>query len=152
VKIDSQSQTDALTAVETLKSEHKITKLDIVIANAGIANHFGQARVTPAKEMIEHFQVNVVGPLLLFQATAELLDASPEPRFFTISSAVGSISFQENLPLESSAYGSSKAALNFITSRIHFENPKIIAAPVHPGWLQTEVSTQISQIMDIADN
>jgi NAD(P)-dependent dehydrogenase (short-subunit alcohol dehydrogenase family) len=151
VKIDSVSETDALAAVETLKSEHKITKLDIVIANAGIANYFGQARVTPVNEMIEHFQVNVVGPLLLFQATAELLDAAPEPKFFTISSAVGSISYQEHLPLESSAYGSSKAALNFVSSRIHFENPKILAAPVHPGWLQTDVSTQTLLKMNIAD-
>jgi NAD(P)-dependent dehydrogenase (short-subunit alcohol dehydrogenase family) len=152
VKIDSLSETDALTAVETLKSEHKIAKLDIVIANAGIANYFGKARVTPVKEMIEHYQVNVVGPLLLYQATAELLDASPEPKFFTISSSAGSISYQENLPLEDSAYGSSKAALNFLSRRIHFENPKIVAAPVHPGWLQTDVSTQISQIMDITDS
>jgi NAD(P)-dependent dehydrogenase (short-subunit alcohol dehydrogenase family) len=101
--------------------------------------------------MIEHYQVNVVGPLLLFQATAELLDASPEPKFFTISSAVGSISYQENLPLESSAYGASKTALNFLSARIHFENPKISAAPVHPGWLQTDVSTQFPQILDVAD-
>jgi norsolorinic acid ketoreductase len=141
VKIDSVSQTDALTAIETLKSEHQITKLDIVIANAGIANYWGAARVTPAQEMIEHYQVNVVGPLLLFQATAELLDAAPEPKFFAISSAVGSISAQEHIPLESSAYGASKAALNFLSARIHFENPKIVAAPVHPGWLQTDVST-----------
>ncbi|KAE8447505.1 hypothetical protein EG329_010635 [Mollisiaceae sp. DMI_Dod_QoI] len=139
VKIDSLSQTDALTAVQTLKSEYKITKLDIVIANAGIANQWGPARTTPAKAMIEHFEVNVVGPLLLFQATAELLDAAPEPKFFTISSVVGSVSYQDKLPLESSAYGTSKAALNFVTARIHFENPKIVAAPVHPGWLQTEM-------------
>ncbi|KAN0108851.1 aflatoxin biosynthesis ketoreductase-like protein nor-1 [Hyaloscypha variabilis] len=139
VKIDSLSQTDALAAVKTLKVEHNITKLDIVIANAGIANHWGQARVTPAKEMTDHFEVNVVGPLILFQATAELLDAAPAPKFFAISSAIGSISLQANFPLESSAYGTSKIALNFVLARIHFENPKILAAPVHPGWLQTEM-------------
>jgi norsolorinic acid ketoreductase len=72
VKIDSLSETDALTAVSTPKSEHQVTKLDIVIANAGIANYFGRARVTPIKEMIPHYQINVIRPLLLFQATAEL--------------------------------------------------------------------------------
>lgn len=143
VKIDSLSQTDALKAVETLKTEHKITKLDIVIANAGIANYWGQARITPAKEMTGHFEVNVVGPLLLFQATAELLDAAPEPKFFAISSIIGSIVLQANFPLECSAYGTSKIALNFVLARIHAENPKILAAPVHPGWLQTEVSVQL---------
>jgi norsolorinic acid ketoreductase len=141
VKIDSPSETDALTSISTLKSDHQITKLDIVIANAGIANYFGRARVTPIKEMISHYQINVIGPLLLFQATAELLDASPSPKFFTISLAVGSVSYQENPPLEAPAYGSSKVALNFVSRRIHFENPNIVVAPVHPGWLQTDVST-----------
>jgi norsolorinic acid ketoreductase len=140
VKIDSLSETDALNAVSTLKSDHQITKLDIVIANAGIPNYFGRARVTPIKEMISHYQINVIGPLLLFQATAELLDASPSPKLFTIS-AVGSISYQENLPLEAPAYGSSKVVLNFISRKIHFENPNIVATPVRHGWLQTDVST-----------
>lgn len=151
VKINSASQTDALKAVETLKTEHKITKLDIVIANAAISNYWGSARITPAKEMIEHFEVNTVGPLLLFQATAELLDAAPEPKFFAISSFVGSISLQADFPFESSAIGTSKTALNFIMARIHFENPKIVAAPVHPGWLQTDVSIQFSYIVNVTN-
>lgn len=143
VKIDSTSSTDAKAAAETLVSQHGITKLDVVIANAGVSKYFGQARVTPASEMLDHFAVNTVAPLLLFQATASLLDAAAvlggRPKFVVLSSGAGSLGLVESLPVENTAYGASKAAANFVTRRIHYENPKLIAFPVNPGWLQTDV-------------
>lgn len=139
VKIDSTSQTDAKTAVGILQSEHKITKVDVVIANAGISSYFGKAAITPAEEMSNHFAVNTVAPLLLFQATASLLNAASKPKFVVLSSGAGSLSQVENLPVENTAYGASKAAVNFVTRRIHYENPNLIAFPINPGWLQTEV-------------
>jgi NAD(P)-dependent dehydrogenase (short-subunit alcohol dehydrogenase family) len=33
------------------------------------------------------------------------------------------------------AYGSSKAAVNYIVRKIHFENPDLIAFPIHPGYV-----------------
>lgn len=141
MKIDSASETDALSAVDALVSLHGITKLDIVIANAGISKYFGKAELTPAKQMFEHFQVNSVGPLLLFQATRPLLSATINAKFIVISSGAGSISNMENLEVENTAYGSSKAAVNFVTRKIHFENPDLIAFPINPGWLQTDVSS-----------
>jgi norsolorinic acid ketoreductase len=139
VKIDSASETDALEAIEILKSEYGITKLDVVIANAGISNYFGKAIVTPAEEMLLHFKINAIAPLLLFQATFPLLSNAATPKFITISSGAGSISNMGNLPVENTAYGSSKAAVNFVTRKIHFENPNLISFPVQPGWLQTDV-------------
>jgi norsolorinic acid ketoreductase len=65
-----------MAAVQTLVSEYGISKLDIVIANAGVSKDFGPALRTPAKEMLDHFTVNTMGPLLLFQATAPLLKAA----------------------------------------------------------------------------
>ena len=140
VKIDSAVETDALTAIHTLNSEHSISKLDVVIANAGISSYFGKATVTPAEEMLSHFKINTVAPLLLFQATFPLLNAAPMPKFVVITSGAGSISNMGSLPVENTAYGSSKAAANFVTRKIHFENPNLIAFPVQPGWLQTDVS------------
>lgn len=101
--------------------------------------------------MLEHYKVNVVGPLLLFQATAELLDAAPKPKYIVISSTAGSIASQEKLPLETTAYGSFKAAVNFVTRKIHFENPKIVVFPLQPGWLRTEVSCSENPHSDVAD-
>lgn len=140
VKIDSSSQSDALTAVEFLRSQHGIKRLDLVVANAGVSKYFGKAEETLVQEMLDHFTVNTVGPLLLFQATCSLLSESPRPKFVTISSGAGSIGMVEQLKVENTAYGASKAALNFVTRRIHYENPNIIAFCINPGWLQTDVS------------
>ncbi|KAI9733425.1 MAG: hypothetical protein M1834_003509 [Cirrosporium novae-zelandiae] len=143
VKINSSSETDALVAVDTLRSDYKITKLHVVIANAGISNYFGKAAVTPAEQMFEHFKINSVAPLLLFQATAPLLNTAINPKFVAITSGAGSISNMGNLPVENTAYGASKAAANFITRKIHFENSNLIAFPVQPGWLQTDATTGV---------
>ncbi|KEF55961.1 uncharacterized protein A1O9_07541 [Exophiala aquamarina CBS 119918] len=161
VKIDSTSSTDAQDAAEILVSQHGITKLDMVIANAGVSKYFGKARVTPATEMADHFAVNAVAPLLLFQATASLLDAAAaaaaptatptatipngSPKFVVLSSGAGSIGLVESLPVENTAYGASKAAANFVTRRIHYENPRLIAFPINPGWLQTDLGNHAAK-------
>jgi norsolorinic acid ketoreductase len=139
LKLDSASTTDASALVETIKSTFRIGHLDIVIANAGISNYFGSARVTPPAEMLSHYTVNTLGPLLLFQATASLLDLGSNPRFVAISSGAGSISGMDNLKVENTAYGASKCALNFVTRKIHMENEGIIAFPINPGWLRTDL-------------
>ncbi|RDW92344.1 hypothetical protein BP5796_01738 [Coleophoma crateriformis] len=140
VKLDSSSETDALSAIKTIEREHHITQLDIVIANAGISNYFGPAAATPSEQMFAHFRVNTVAPLLLFQACASLLRAAgPDAKFVVISSGAGSLSGVEKLKVENTAYGASKAAVNFVTRRIHAENPDLIAFPINPGWLQTDL-------------
>jgi NAD(P)-dependent dehydrogenase (short-subunit alcohol dehydrogenase family) len=45
----------------------------------------------------------------------------------------------ESVPLKSTAYGASKAAVNYIVRKIHFENPGLIAFPISPGWVQTDM-------------
>jgi norsolorinic acid ketoreductase len=93
------------------------------LSNAGIADYWDAARITPADTLLEHYKVNVIRPLLLFQATAELLDASPKPKFVAISSTAGSIASQDNFSLETKAYGSPKAAVIAVTGKIHL-NPQ----------------------------
>ncbi|PGH27922.1 hypothetical protein AJ80_00472 [Polytolypa hystricis UAMH7299] len=140
VKIDSTSQTDALEAISKLKTEHSITHLDVVIANAGICKAYPSVDKATIAEMTEHFSVNSLGALLLFQAVVPLLRQAEEtPKFVTMSSAVGSIGDMEATPVPHLAYGASKAALNFITRKMHFEHPEIIIFPVDPGWVQTEL-------------
>lgn len=152
-KIDSASNTDAFTAIQSLTSEHGITRLDLVVANAGISQYFGKAAVTPPAQMTQHYRINTVGPLLLFQATANLLKAAPRPKFVAISSVAGSIGGMEKLKdVHNTAYGSSKAALNFVIKRIHLENPDLIAFALNPGWLQTDVRNHQPKQMQSANN
>jgi len=42
------------------------------------------------------------------------------------------------IPVPNAVYGTSKAALNYVTKKVHLENEGIVAFPVHPGWAQTD--------------
>ncbi len=99
VKIDSTSTTDAATAVQTLQSQHGITYLDNVIANAGISlpKGFGPIANVKITDGKEHIDVNAIGPLLLFQATLSLLEKAVHgpSKFVTVSSPIGSIGGME---------------------------------------------------------
>lgn len=142
VKIDSKSSTDADAAVSTLKRDHGITFLDVVIANAGIANKYPHVHEAgaEAESMLEHYTVNVIGVVTLFAAVRPLLlpetgASSTEPKFITMSSAAGSIAVQAQVPYPNAVYGPSKAAVNWITYKMHLENQDkgLCAVAIHPG-------------------
>ena len=139
VKIESSSPTDADEAVATLQREHGITSLDVVIANAGIANSYPPVHEALAKNMLEHYTVNVVGVVTLFRAVRPLLletiAKGKQPKFVTMSSSAGSIGAQDRAPVPNAAYGPSKAALNWITIKIHLENTDLglNTFAIHPG-------------------
>lgn len=146
VKIDSSSESDPANAVKQLQSEHGITSFDIVIANAAIAHSGTTVAKTSAESLRDHFNVNTIGPILLFQAVLPLLKASKsgKPIFLVISTMVGSIATQEflaaNLPAKMSPYGASKAALNWAIRRAHFEEPWLTAYVTHPGLVMTDMA------------
>lgn len=71
--------------------------------------------------------------MVLFQAVLPLLNFAVKPKFVVLSSAVASINQADKIPLEASAYGASKAAINFIARKIHQENEGLIAFPISPG-------------------
>lgn len=133
VTIDSSDEASAKKAVETLQSQHGIDKLDIVIANAGISKYYGNADITPISEVREHFEINAIGALVLFQATVPLLRKSSAPMFVGLSTGVASIGDMGGIPLPATAYGISKVALNYLLRKIHFENPDITAFAMSPG-------------------
>ncbi|KAH7109548.1 aflatoxin biosynthesis ketoreductase nor-1 [Dactylonectria macrodidyma] len=144
VKLDAAFETDAASAVAQLR-EQGVTHLDIVIANAGIAQGGTSVRKTSVSNTLKHFNVNVIGPLTLFQATADLLKASKtgSPRFIAISTIIGSIGSQEtfsNFPESSSPYGASKSALNWFIRLLSFEEPWLTSFMFHPGLVETDLT------------
>ncbi|KAF3035531.1 hypothetical protein E8E12_001562 [Didymella heteroderae] len=146
VKIDSQSETDAKEAVSQLTTEHGITSIDIAIANAGIAHSGAPVAQTTSDSLRDHFNTNAVGPVLLFQAVKPLLQASKsdKPIFLATSTVVGSIGGQEalaGLPPVLSPYGSSKAALNWLVRRLHYEEPWLVSYVTHPGLVLTDMAS-----------
>ena len=36
-------------------------------------------------------------------------------------------------------YGLSKAAVNYLVRKLHFENPKLTSMAFNPGWVQTDM-------------
>ncbi|KAI7762682.1 hypothetical protein LZL87_014026 [Fusarium oxysporum] len=149
VKLDSSVPSDATKAVAALKEEHNIESLDIVIANAGIALDGGRVQDTTVDNMNKHFEVNTIGPVVLFQAVADLLQASKtgRPIFAAISTLIGSIGSMEHLvgfPPTGSPYGGSKAALNWLIRRLHFEEPWLISLVFHPGLVETDLARAVA--------
>ncbi|KAJ7766529.1 hypothetical protein DFH07DRAFT_955258 [Mycena maculata] len=114
-------------------------QLDVIIANAGIANHYGPLATTPLAKFRDHWEVNTLGTVVLFQAAHALLLASPTgaPTFVYISSPVGSIG--RYMPISASPYGSSKAAANFLVKVLDTEHPELIVFAINPGWVATDM-------------
>lgn len=140
---DAGAKSSALELVEFLTKAHGIKSLDIVIANAGILKHYGPAKEAAPELLEEHFRINTIGPILLYQATRTLLLASSQqPKFFIISSTIGSNGLQDNYPMEMLAYGMSKAAANWAASRIHREEDRLLVIAMQPGWVPTDMGVR----------
>jgi norsolorinic acid ketoreductase len=133
-KYDAQKETDAVSVVNFLK-QNNILQLDVVIANAGIANDYNTLATVPFTALKDHVEINAYGPLLLFQAVKPFLDKTRQPKFVALGSPVGSIGGMEMCPLPMGAYGASKAMLHYIMRKLHFENENLISFPIDPGWV-----------------
>ena len=133
VKIDSAAEADPAAAIKYLQSTHNITSLDVVIANAGICRDLPRVVEAKGASMQEHLLVNVIGPVRLFQAVLPLLEKSKMPKFVAMGSSGGSIGGMELRPFPSATYGASKAMLNYLTRKMHFEHEGVISFPIDPG-------------------
>ncbi|KAL2070514.1 hypothetical protein VTL71DRAFT_13540 [Oculimacula yallundae] len=127
--------------LQTLTIQHGIKAIDTVIANAGTGTSFAAAKDTVISDMRDNWEVNTLGPILLYQALYPLLTSASESgkderKFILISSSLGSIEAMEG-GVPSLAYGVSKAAGNYFVRKVHFEEKGIVTLAVHPGWVKT---------------
>lgn len=156
VKMDFNIESDAIDAVNQIQHEHSITAIDVVIANAGISHSSARVVENDTDAFRDHFNINTIGPVTLLKAFYSLLKASKtgNPIFLAISTFVGSIEGQGNLaalPAIFSPYGASKAALNWVIRRVHYEELWLTTWAAHPGVVLTEMGTQFAcQVADPA--
>lgn len=113
--------------------------LDRLFNNAGIlvgGERFGHL---DAETMSRSYAINVVGPVLLTQACADLLENGASPRVINLSSGLGSIG--KVSAFTSPSYNASKAALNMWTRLLaQALNPRgILCFAVSPGWVRTDM-------------
>ncbi len=112
-------------------------RLHRLINNAGIlvrGERFGQ--LDPAVMARSHV-VNTIGPVLVTQACADLLERGQPARVANISSGLGSIAGVDGF--HSPSYNASKAALNMWTRLLAQEmNPRgVLCFALRPGWVRT---------------
>ncbi|WP_339382564.1 SDR family oxidoreductase [Pelagicoccus albus] len=112
--------------------------LDVLINNAGILvqEKFGEWTADAFSATME---TNVVGPALVMQAFAELVNEGG--KIINVSSAMGSFGINMEAGGLTSSYATSKAALNMLVRQVA---PGLLAKGVitvsfSPGWVKTEM-------------
>lgn len=121
--------------------------LDLLVNNAGMGHDpgFDEAASTGPLERLDAeavlgvLRTNVVGPALVTQSVAGLLQTAPRGVVLNISSGLGSISRAASPG--NYAYAMSKAALNMLTRKLAVElrDQGTIAVTVSPGWVRTDM-------------
>jgi len=149
VKLEATSEDDIKAVVKLIEAEHG--RIDVVIANAGIFKNFDTVLNTKAADYQEHFDVNLYGPILLYQLTYPLLLKGPtgSRKFIAISSIVGSLAIYSTLPFSNMAYAASKSALNAVFHKAYQESEKDGVMPIliHPGMVASDGVSKMSETM-----
>ena len=118
-----------------MTSEHNVDSLDVVIANAGIADMNLKLVETEISDIQKYIDINAYGQFELFKAVAPLLRKSKNDvkgKFMYMSSNLGSLTAMSNF-VPMSSYGASKALGNFLFKWLSVEQQDIIIWAQHPG-------------------
>jgi NAD(P)-dependent dehydrogenase (short-subunit alcohol dehydrogenase family) len=123
--------------------------VDVLLNSAGIMGQgsfaaegiaFGRFGSSDFDDWGHVFRVNVMGPMKMAEAFVGHVAASGQKKIVALTSVVGSIA--RNTAGSLYAYRASKAALNAVmrSMSIDLHNTHgILAAPIHPGWVRTDM-------------
>lgn len=150
VQLDCSDPSSPEQAARELCDRHGVTHLDVVIANAAVAEAFGPASTMPVEQLRRHMEINAFSVLLLFQAVASLLRAASTnvPKFVLVGAPISTITTMEafaRAPL--TAYGVSKLAACYLVRRLHFENKWLVSFVIDPGHVQTDMGAQGARLL-----
>ena len=136
-------------SVDTLASQLGETSIDVLINCAGTMGggsfaaqglSFGRFGSSDYDDWIKVLRVNVLGPMKMAEAFVEHVARSEQKKIITLTSILGSIGRNTQGGLY--AYRASKAAVNAIMRSLALDLGKqrgIIATPIHPGWVRTDM-------------
>ena len=112
-------------------------RLDLLVNNAGVLHSGERFGHVEAAILEDSFRTNAIGPFLLAQALAPLLNDGA--RIANLSSVMASIASRGEF--RSPSYCASKAAQNMISVQLaHALAARgIVVLALHPGWVQTEM-------------
>ncbi|KAF7869912.1 hypothetical protein EAF04_004696 [Stromatinia cepivora] len=155
-----------------LKNEG-VSRIDVLILNAGTATSFETVKEARMQELMEHFEINTISPIQTYQTLRSLLlvpfPASvegenevekiegeaegrvKEKKIIYMSSSLGSIGAISNA-IPSLAYGMSKASANYFVRKCHFEEGEwVVALALHPGWVKTQMGQAFADSVGVKE-
>lgn len=153
VQLDVTDTASVAAAAETIRKD--AGRLDILVNNAAMSTTrtdldlaalraASSPSVVPLEEVRAVWEVNVFGPLSVYQAMAPLLRASSDARVVQVTSALGSLTLLSDpaspfRPAFEPVYAASKTALNAITlaMMLETEGSDIKVNLVSPGFANT---------------
>lgn len=133
IRIEQLDMRD-LSAVESFGE--RVDRLDLLIANAGTYGPREVETAEAARDWQETFVVNTIAPFLLAESVLPSI-AAARGKLIAISTKMGSI--EDNTSGGFIAYRSSKSALNSAWRSLAIDNPGVVCAVLHPGWVQTRM-------------
>jgi NAD(P)-dependent dehydrogenase (short-subunit alcohol dehydrogenase family) len=136
-------------AVAEVKKVVGTAGLNLLINNAGIFDHSLSSLEAHTKQnMLDHYEINVIAPVLLMKAFHPLLkDAAAAGKsaigssvVVNITAALGAIPLQHLFP-GGYPYKYSKAALNMATYCLadDVKPGGVFVTSLHPGWVRTDL-------------
>ncbi|CAA7260838.1 unnamed protein product [Cyclocybe aegerita] len=123
------------TLAETIQEKHGY--VDVAIYNAGITNDVASANDVSPNVFREHLEGNAITVLVLYQAMSALLkESKSKPKFIAVSTEAAHTNEDMVGSFDYGAYSASKATLNYICRKIHYENSWLVALPIAPGAIK----------------
>ncbi|HUB66237.1 MAG TPA: SDR family NAD(P)-dependent oxidoreductase [Candidatus Methylacidiphilales bacterium] len=137
LQLDMADEASIQAGAASLKK--RLKALNVLINNAAILDTWhGTILEASAAAIRDTFITNTLGPILLTQALAPLLEAGRPARVINVSSQLGSVAHMTD---GWAGYGISKAALNAATRKLaEALQPRGISVnAASPGWVRTEM-------------
>ncbi|KAJ1932618.1 hypothetical protein FBU59_006309 [Linderina macrospora] len=106
-----------------------------LVNNAAINEPFALIADATAEDFKRQFDINVIAPLGLIRKSLPQLRQS-KGRVINVASAIFKSAVKNQ-----AGYGGSKAAINYITETLALEEPEVTTLSVHPGVVDTDMST-----------
>ena len=118
----------------------KVDALHLLINNAGILRQSGQLTQIEMRDLMESFQVNAAGPIIVAKAFLQLLRAGSPSKLVNITMPTQPVSKLDRT--ENHPYIASRYALNSLTKMLALELKEfgITTIGLYPGMIQTDMN------------
>ena len=129
----------------------RIDALHLLINNAGILRQTKQLAEIEMHDLLESFQVNAAGPVMVAKAFVELLRAGAPSKLVNITMPTQPISKLDRT--ENHPYITSRYALNSLTKMLALELAElgITTIGLYPGMIQTEMNEYSAEAVPAAE-